>query len=329
MLPPNISEVAAIMGTEQQPNITEQLERLASLRLAGALTEEQFQGLKEDLISRLRSDSATASVGDSQSIGPLRGTKANFENRQTKRKIFITALSIVCLIGLACAYEWNSTPVTGPTERPATDTTPPPIDTVQSPRIAPPITPTSDDLCQPNMNLPRVPGPKPTTWCTIEADNGAALSVDKGSIEKSSGTDPYADVIIRMQPSGGSTLGELMTVRFSCGHQVAEITSADGFGSIMAAPPRSILGLALKMTCSTAPTEQEPSQAISDAPTAAEAADICKHYGLSDEECASSEAIATGPRPDYCNPGWGRMDTGLSNQQLATCTLTENSEAAH
>lgn len=183
------------------------------------------------------------------------------------------------------------------------------------------------DLCVPNTSLPRVPGPAPTVWCTIEADNGSALSIDKGSIEKSGNYgDPAADAIIRMQPSGPDTLGQLMTVRFICRKKVAQVLAADyGAGSVSPAPPRSILGIALEIACSVAPNiTQYPRHTV----TQTDISNTCNINGLSGEACARVKTVASGPKPGYCKPGWGRIDSGLANEQRAICSLSREYETS-
>jgi nucleotide-binding universal stress UspA family protein len=184
------------------------------------------------------------------------------------------------------------------------------------------------DRCVPNANLPRVPGPKPTTWCTIEAENGSAVSIDRAAINRPIDyADPYADAIIMMQPSGPDVQGALLQVRFACRRSVAQVLSADyGIGSMLPAPPGSILGAALKIACSApgpAPHSYER-QPVAEA----DVTNICRINGLSDQACATVKSIAAGPKPGYCAAGWARADSGLTDEQRAICNVAETYETS-
>ena len=136
-----------------------------------------------------------------------------------------------------------------------------------------------------------------TKWERVKGADGSVIAVETNSIQHVvAGATVFIYVPENYDYYFPPNMKQLL---FDCRGRFTEL----GTTTSHYAPPQSVIGIIGAMACA----EPKP-----------KAADYCRDF--TQEACERIKAVVEkGVRPAYCRPGFGRLDSGLSLEELRIC----------
>lgn len=155
--------------------------------------------------------------------------------------------------------------------------------------------------------------PAASEWQTLEADNGARFKVDLATIQHFS--NGSAGIVMYEVGNGAFSPANYRRLHFDCRGNYMD----DGnFGVTMYAPPKSVVGRIQSIACSGA--KNTAAYASPDDSALPSPAQYCE--GFDQSACTRIRRVVEAKqKPAYCRPGYGRVDSGLTNEQRRICSL--------
>lgn len=159
-------------------------------------------------------------------------------------------------------------------------------------------------------------------WRSFRDVTGEITKINMRSIEPMQGGSVLVTTYT-FSPGSSLDLSRLRQLYFTCRGQYADTAN---LRVLHDAPPRSVAGIIARTVC---PIGNQKRTAIlaRNARVEAEqharamkprAEDYCQ--GFSDDECAIIQSgVNARTAPDYCQPGYGRVGSGLSKTQIRIC----------
>jgi hypothetical protein len=176
----------------------------------------------------------------------------------------------------------------------------------------------NDDLYQP-------------VWKEIEADNGEVTKIDMNSIKHLSGGTTDVTIYTGV-PHTMFDQARLKMLWFDCQGHFMAFDGGMGQSPQLDAPPRSIAGRIAKIVCIN---QDAPNPAKHCAGSSSDACGPVKRavnqsapnpteycVGFSSEACERiKKVVETNVTPAFCKPGFGRVDSGLTPEQVRICSV--------
>jgi hypothetical protein len=155
-------------------------------------------------------------------------------------------------------------------------------------------------------------------WKRIEADNGAAFAIDLGSI--SHNTNGSAVAVMCVVDNDTCIPPNMSRLLFDCHGHYMDI---DRSGSLMIAPPRSVVGQMAALACAGArDTRFADDTGNTETVRRPVPTDYCVNFAP--DACERIKRVIEAyspsqPPPSYCKPGFAIVGSGLTPEQLRIC----------